>query len=317
MTITTTRSPRGSVILRRNECTNPSIVGQTGWQNLWFGAGGTGTDSMQGTELDKTWTKTPTSMEDAGWRYHHTGWAGDYVQKTCSAYFYCNGFEPKAAIKARYFNKDGGLIRYDTGPVTQLYISLGWQRVTGTFQCPPGTAWVDVDFVLMPGNNAQPNQGIAFQRALIEPGATAYSYFDGQTYANGNGSQYTTWAGTVNNSQSLLWDADPATQLAPAMVLGYDVGQQSRNIIHQLIDGPVAATLLPASTRQGVLKLFFEDAASAENARAKHATAGTWYYLDTDQPQEAMWYAVNGTVRKYQSDNRKRWILEVPYNEVS
>lgn len=318
MTITTARTPRGDVILRRNECSNPTIVGQTGWQNLWFGAGGTGTDFYQGTELDKNWTKAPTSVEDAGWRYHHTGWAGDYVQKACSGYFYCNGFEPKAAIKARYFNKDGGLIRYDTGPITQLYIAQGWQRVTGIFQCPPGTAWTDVDFVLMPGNVPQANQGIAFQRVLIEPGATAYSYFDGDTYANGNGTQSTKWAGTKYASTSELHDWDPASLITPNMVLGWEQsGTGETATVHRLMSGAVQIVTRQGTPRSGTLKLFFTDRAAALNCAAQHRKPGVWYYQDTDLPETSLWYAVTGALRAYNSETRQTWTVEVPFTETS
>lgn len=320
MTVTTTRTPRGDVILRRNECTNPTIVGQTGWQNLWFGAGGTGVDSMQGTELDKKWTNTPTSMEDSGWRYHHTGFAGDYVQKTASCYFWPGGFEPKSAIKARYYNKDGGLIRYDTGPVTQLYLgnTQGWQRVVGTFQCPPGTAWTDLDFVLMPGNNAQVNQTLAIQRVLIEPGATAYSYFDGDTYASGNGTQSTKWAGTKYASTSELHDYDPASLVTPDLVLGWDQsGTGETAIVHRLLSGAVQVVTRAGTPRSGTLRLFFTDRVKALSCAAQHRTAGVWHYLDTDLPETELWYAVTGPVRAYNSDARTTWTVEVPYTETA
>lgn len=317
MTLQTARSPRGDVIVRRNECYNPRIASQTGWENLWFGAGGTGTDSVQGTELHKTWSNTPTDMQDAGWSYQHSGWAGSYTQKTASAYVYPTGFEPKFAVKAAYYNKDGGLIRQDTGDTFQLYKTLGWQRVSGTFTCPPGTVYTKVRFVCMSGNNAQVNQALGLQRVLIEPGAVVYDYFDGTTYSAGNGSQHTGWDGAADNSQSLLYDWDPKTLVKPTLVMGYQGGQTSRNVVHQLIDGNVIAALLPSTTRSGTLRMFFDNPADADTARWAHSTAGVWNYTDTDNPAESMTYVVDGTVLKTQSDNRKRWTLEVPYRELS
>lgn len=310
-------------MLRRNECINPSVETDAAlWSYSWFGTG-TGTNArmtdggLNGSGyLRKTFSTTSNESGDVGFSYQHDGWSGDWTEKIASAYLRPVNIDGYGRVTLQSYNKDGGLIsRQDGNP--QYLGNTVWTRISDSFKCPPGTTTSKVSFWMVSGRQLGAGFRLDLDSAFIEPGNVLGSYFDGDTYGNGNGTQYTTWAGTHHASQSYLWDADPATQLRPAMVLGYDVGQQSRNIIHQLIDGPVAATLLPASTRQGVLKLFFEDAASAENARAKHATAGTWYYLDTDQPQEAMWYAVNGTVRKYQSDNRKRWILEVPYNEVS
>lgn len=316
MTITTVRNPRGSVQIRANEVWNPRIVGMAGWQALWFGTGGTGTDSYKGTELDKTWTNTPSNVQDSGWRYHHAGWAGTYMQKTVSGYFYPNGFEPNAAIKARYYNSSGGLIYYDTGPITTLRLGQGWQRISGTFTCPPGTAWTDVDFVLMPGNNPQNGQGIAFQQALIEPGGTLSSYFDGTTYSAGNGTQYTDWSGTADNSPSRLWDADPATSVAPLLVLGWDEQAAANNVFHQLLSGAVVLVQRAGAKRSGTLKLFFNSRAAAMAARSAHQGAGAWTYTDTDLPETAMVYAVNGPVHLFQDETRNNWELDVPFQEI-
>jgi hypothetical protein len=319
VTITLERTPRGEVTVRTNECLNPYPRGTTnGWSFTWFGTGGTGTNNVQPDALNKAWTNTPTNSgaEDAGFRYRHSSWTGS-SPRTCSAYIYPNYFEPKVGIKARYYDAGGTLLRVDNSVPVQMVLNQGWQRITGSFSGPSNTAYVDVDFVLFPGNTPQNGQGISLQRVLIESGWTVGTYFDGNTWAGGNGTQRTVWTGAADASGSQVLDWDPATKWSPQLVEGYDVGQQSRNIIHQLADGPVAATILPASTRQGTLKLFFLDAASAETARKTLATAGTWTFTDTDQGQESMTFAVDGQLRKTQSDNRLRWRVEVPYRELS
>lgn len=113
---------------------------------------------------------------------------------------------------------------------------------------------------------------------------------------------------TVNGAQQDIY---------PALVVGYDVSQASRNQFHQLIDGPVGVTLYPAALRSGTLHLLFADAVAADAARSAHAAAGFWVLTDDALPQENMRYAVDGTPRKYQSDARTTWLLDIPYQEIS
>lgn len=328
MTLTTTRNPRGAVLIRANECQNPRVGSYTGWTSAGAGTGGAATDSFgsaNGT-LEKVWTTAPSDVNGAGWNYQHNGWSGAYTEKVASADVYVTEFEPKFKLYFNFFNSSGGYISGVEGAIQQLYLSNrqgsngqvnGWQRVSGTAKSPPGTAYTSIAFVCHAGNKPAVGNAIALRHVLIEPGSTVSGYFDGGTYASGNGTQFTRWEGAVDGSRSLLYDADPITAVAPYLVLGYDVNQASRTVVHQLIDGVVAAAQLPASLRTGTLRLFFLDAISAENARIAHAGAGYWAFLDTDQPQEAMRYVVTGTMRKYQDDSRKRWVLEVPYAEIS
>lgn len=326
MTITLERSPRGEVIVRTNECVNPSFeTTQAPWTNLWFGSGGAGRDvwatttwppNVVGTRLlQKEWTTAPAANEDAGWRLVHTWYGGDWAPKTISCNVYCSNREVPFAIKAYFKNASGGVISSATSPSTITSIG-GWIRHSAVFSNPPGTVTAQLDFVLLNGNTVLNNTVLAMDAVLIEPGSVNYPYFDGDTWPAGNGTQRTAWDGTAHQSASRLYDWDPATKWSPQLVQGYDVAQASRNIVHQLMDGAVAATLLPASGRQGTLRLFFLDAASAENARKTLAGAGTWTYADTDQAQESMTFVVDGQVRKYQSDNRLRWSVEVPYREL-
>lgn len=322
MVLKTVRSG-ADVVVRRNEVFNPSVeFDTTGWLYSWFGTGaGTnqrlGDGGLQGTGyMRKTFTANASDSADIGFGYRHDGWSGTYVQKTASAYLRPVGVDGYGRVSLLCYNGSGGLISRQDGAATYLGNSV-WTRVSGTFSCSPGTAYAYAQFWLTGGRSISSSFRLDLDCAQIEPGSTLSTYIDGDTWAGGNGNQYTRWAGQSHNSQSLVYAPDPALTVLPTMVLGYDDTTPSRNIVHQLIDGGTAQTLLSAGGRQGVLRMLFPSAADAEAARLRHAGVGTWQLTDDDQPQQAMKYVVNGAARKYQSDSRKTWLLEVPFQEVS
>ena len=117
---------------------------------------------------------------------------------------------------------------------------------------------------------------------------------------------------------TLTRDGNGQTTVVPTLVLGYDSGRNTRSVLHTLMSGIVVAVLYDAQLRVGTLQLFFASAADADRARTLHATAGVWQLTDPDNTTENMRYVVTGgQLRKYQTENRARWILEVPYGEVS
>lgn len=326
MTITLTRAPRTNLVLRVNELLNPSFtVNTNSWNAIGgFGTGGAGTDARNSINwspygswaYQKQWTTAPTGAVNGvvGWRYAlaNPGSAGQV--RTFSARV-ITSWTTTVSISAKYINSTGGIISVTTGAAVPTGAGT-WGQPFVVATNPAGTA--SINFEILLGSTLPPSNGLAtLQTAMSETKGFLDTYFDGDTYATGFGTQHTEWTGTAGASQSQLLDVNPADVLSPQLVLGYDVAQASRNIVHQLIDGPVAATLLPASTRQGTLKLFFIDAATADTARIAHTAATAWDLADTDQPQEATRYVVDGQVRKYQTDNRLRWVLEVPYRELT
>lgn len=324
MVVSTTRNPRGFVTLRRNECLNPSVEYDTnGWSNEWFGPGGAGTNARlsdggrTGTSyLRKSWTTAASDSGDVGWSYSPIGWNGDYAERAASAYLRTVGIDGYGRVSLRSYNKDGGLIsRQDGAP--QYLTNLAWSRVGGSFKTPPGTTSTLVSFWMLAGRQLSTSFRLDLDNAQIEPGSSVNDYIDGDLYAAGNGTQKTVWQGQAHNSFSLLQDADPNTAVAPTLVVGYENATQSRNVVHQLIDGGTTATLYTAGPRTGTLKLFFTTAADAEKCRLAHTGVGQWTFTDTDQPTETMVYVVNGLIRKYQTHQGLRWIVEIPFSEVS
>ncbi len=106
--------------------------------------------------------------------------------------------------------------------------------------------------------------------------------------------------------------------VTPALVLGWDLTQENRNIVHEVIGrGFPDVTLQPAASRSGDLELFFLTAAEAESARALHAAPGA-LTLDAPEVGAAFTYVVSGPLRvSLDMRGGQRWTLTVPFREVA
>lgn len=324
MVITLARTPRGSVPDVYNLCVNPSFeVDTSGWTFLWSGDGGatatdarlaTGFANKGGYVLSKTWTKAPTTTAVmAGFQYAAAWPAGE--TRSIAASMQTNGHSLPATIQIDFLNGAGAVVGQQTAP-TRTLAAGGWtlfsfQNVTA----PAGTVSANIKFGLAAGTLPAINDQLWLDAVMVNYGSTALPYFDGSTAPSG---VYTYgWWGNTGTSQSTRYIPDPATLLAPDMVMGYDTGRQSRNTVHQFLSGTVGATQLPSSLRSGTLRLFFQDPAAAANAEKVHAGAGFFTFTDDANPAEGMTYVVNGSLRSYQDATRLRRILEIPYAEIT
>lgn len=327
MTINLTRTPRGTVITRTNECKNPSFETDTNnWVYNWFGLGGNGTNdrltgqswAAAGTALmHKKWTVAPSANDAAGFSYQGFPWTAG-VTKTVSGFMLTPGTRQNMAVVVDFFNSAGQGILTVAGAAVYSQVNT-WQRLASTVTAPLGAVTANVSFVLMGSDTPMPPGSDLFLDAvLFETSPTLGPYFDGST---GNGlvsGDFCTWTGTAHASTTTYSIPDPAAAIVPVqLAAGYDDSQASRSLVHQLASGAVVAMILPASTRTGILRLFFLDAASSDAARDGLGRAGVWVYRDSDNPAEGMSFVVTGAVRRYQTESRKRWIVEAPYQEVS
>lgn len=109
------------------------------------------------------------------------------------------------------------------------------------------------------------------------------------------------------------------TTITPTTVDGYEALQEARTIAHTII-GRAADdfTLRPAGPRTGTLKLVFDDAASADEARTLHAGVHVWTLVDPDVSTIGMQYVVEGGSISPALDDETRavWIVSVPFREV-
>lgn len=108
-----------------------------------------------------------------------------------------------------------------------------------------------------------------------------------------------------------------AATVSPDLVLGWDIEQQSRTIIHDVIGrGFPDVTAQPAGSREGTLDLFFESAAAAEAARVILAAPGP-LLLNAPEVGSAFTLVVTGGLRvSLDMRGGKRWTIAVPFREV-
>lgn len=111
-------------------------------------------------------------------------------------------------------------------------------------------------------------------------------------------------------------DGSGAT-ISPALVLGYKTSRESQNIVHDIIGGGIAVTLIQPRPRSGTLELFFLTEAAAFDALTKHSLETTYTLTDTDRPSVNMTYVTEGTIDLELDDQgRTRWVVSAGYQEV-
>lgn len=110
--------------------------------------------------------------------------------------------------------------------------------------------------------------------------------------------------------------SDSATS-SPDLVLGYATARRSRNVIHDLIGGDIAVTLVSTAPRSGTLELFYVDEAEAWDALELHTGADTFTIADTDRPDIGMTYVLSGDVGlALDEQTRDHWVVSVAYQEI-
>ena len=103
----------------------------------------------------------------------------------------------------------------------------------------------------------------------------------------------------------------------PLLVLGYYSTRLSRNIVHDLISGGIAVTLVEPRPRSGDLRLFFADEAEAFACLALHGQETTFTITDTDRPSVNMTYVVDNRLEiGLDEETRDHWVVTVGYQEV-
>ena len=108
------------------------------------------------------------------------------------------------------------------------------------------------------------------------------------------------------------------TSTSPALVLGYDTQRASQNIVHDIIGGGIAVSLIRPRPRAGTLELFYLTEAAAFAALDLHSIESTFSLADSDRPAVNMTYALDGSGVQVALDpeTRNRWIVSVSYQEV-
>lgn len=109
--------------------------------------------------------------------------------------------------------------------------------------------------------------------------------------------------------------SDSATT-TPTLVLGYDTAYEGRNVVHDLIGGGIAVTLVPQRLRSGTLELFYADRDEAWEAVELHRGTDTFTITDADVPEVGMAYVANTVSPALEDSTRAAWVVSVDYQEI-
>lgn len=327
------RTPRLSVVSRTNRCPNPSFEVNT---SSWLGKGSTGNTATLDRRTDGTavvgsasgrvtFTGTTTNNQYSGFEMVPISWTAG-TRRTVSGSVRTNAGNKWFLVWIQFYDGSGTNLGAAYGPVTGLTAN-GWTRLFTTATAPANAATAVVRFTSdNAGSFWAANDYVLLDAVLIEDGSTLNGYFDG-----GWGAQYgasgdtNAWTGTVGASTSNYLVNDPASLLAPTMVLGWDqAGYDQGAIVHRLLSGAVAVVNRQGMPRSGTLKLWFANITSPDAARAaalscaaQHRVAGIWAWRDSDNPETAANYVVTGAVHAFNDDARQHWTVEIPFTEVA
>lgn len=101
------------------------------------------------------------------------------------------------------------------------------------------------------------------------------------------------------------------------ITLPYDTANQSRSVVHDLIGGGIAVSLVTPRPRTGELALLYTDEASANAARLLHLQGTTFTLAEGSTPTVNMTYVVSGDLRVGLGMDGHGWIVTVGYQEVT
>lgn len=111
--------------------------------------------------------------------------------------------------------------------------------------------------------------------------------------------------------------ANGSGSVTPRLIEGYNPRRESRNRIHDLLDGSIGVSYIAPRPRSGTLRLLFLTAASANTAYALHAQETSFALSSTDVPTMGMRYVLDGSLDLKLDAELGHWWVEVGYQELS
>jgi len=107
--------------------------------------------------------------------------------------------------------------------------------------------------------------------------------------------------------------------ITPTQVLSYLTARRSNNIIHNILNGTIAVSVLPTQPRAGTLELFFASEAESAVAETFHTRSGVFALVTDDITTGNLNYVLSqsGEIkRELDSETRTRWFVSVDFQEV-
>lgn len=103
----------------------------------------------------------------------------------------------------------------------------------------------------------------------------------------------------------------------PELVLGYAGTRESRNIVHSLISGGVAVSLIAPAGRSGEFQLLYETEADAFDALDLFAEETSFTITGGEIPAVEFTFVVtDSTMVELDDDTRAVWVVTLGYQEV-
>lgn len=125
------------------------------------------------------------------------------------------------------------------------------------------------------------------------------------------------------SGQLVLISRTPAAaSIPPAFRVEYGSTQAGQNRLHQLANGGIDVSLMPAALAAGTLTLLYESMADALACRAAHADLGVFDLTDQAVPLASLRYVVapgEGSLqlaKADQADDGSVWQLSISYQQV-
>ncbi len=106
---------------------------------------------------------------------------------------------------------------------------------------------------------------------------------------------------------------------SPITVLSeYSTAYPPRNVIHRLIGGGIAVSLIEPDPRAGTIRYMFTDEGLAWDCLTLHREASTFIVSDSDTPAVSMTYVTDGSGAGIALDDSttRVWIVSIGYQEV-
>lgn len=111
--------------------------------------------------------------------------------------------------------------------------------------------------------------------------------------------------------------SDGVTTISPAMRVSFADTYESRNVIHPLLGGGVAATFGAEPKRTGTLSMVFRSEGAANTAYLFFKNGYVFELVDDDAPTTNMVFVVAGGIsRELNGDTFNVWQLDVDFQEV-
>jgi hypothetical protein len=98
----------------------------------------------------------------------------------------------------------------------------------------------------------------------------------------------------------------------------WETAWRGRNIVHDLIGGGIAVSLVRPRPRAGSMVLLYDTETDAFAAAALHLEETTFVLTESDPASVSMTYVVDGDLRVSLDESSLRaWLVTVGYQEVS